>query len=667
MINFKMPKLFAMHRILRYKTTAVFTFYFLLFTFYGKAQQTWQWGKSGGSSSTSTNTNRERVRDIATDKWGNSYFLATAYQAGMHVDGNSLTGFGSSDIIMSSFDCEGNYRWGKVLGTSSNGNDFHHIETDTLGGVYITGYMFITNMYTANIDIDTTVANTNKSMFLIKYDTGGAYNWLRMPQADTVSVFSYSSTGPLELDVDGGGNIYWLCQLPPGAYANGAYVVNTPGAYMLRYDSQGIFQSAFPIDMQATGTAFGNIRMKRDHASGRLYLSGYLPTSGNMTIGGNLVTHEMYAAGFNNQGQHLWTEEGSVIGYSRFLARPDVDDSGYVYMAGISTHGDNFAGHNVVNTISTANNPVPFIVKLDSNGNLMWGRNASANSDTYCEALILCNNATIAIAGEYAGTYQWPGWSGPNPNHIPNQNVDVFVTRFDCHTGTVLNNDTLGSNFGVSDEATAIASDHEGNVIVGGQFEGDLYAGTADTLYNMGGETDFFIAKYGYPCGCTVPTADLNYTLSGWNGSFTYTGTGQHDSLRWYFGDGGSSTQTNPNHSYTANGSYTVCVTAYNACDSNQYCETIQVSVGVNTLAGIDNITVYPNPAKELLQLKGLIEATQYRLLSVTGTVMQQGRLEPNNNGISTKDLAPGMYLLELSNTKQQGVVRIVRTGIGGD
>lgn len=667
MINFRIPKLLTMQkkctrgREIFAKQFLLSTFYFLLFTFSANAQQTWQWGKSGGSSSISSNNNFERVLDIATDKWGNSYFLAVVYQAGMSVDGNLLNGFGNNDAVISSFDCNGNYRWGKVLGTPTSGNDFNHIETDTLGGVYIAGSMFIANMYTAYIDTDTTIANTNKSLMLIKFDTAGIYQWLRMPQADTVSVGSISNTRTLELDVDGGGNIYWLCQLLPGAYVAGTYVVNNSGVYMFRYDEQGIFQSAFTLEMNGAGTALVNVRMKRDHANGRFYVNGYLPTSGDLFLGGGLVTHEMYAAGFNSQGQHLWTQEGTAIGNSRFYARPAVDDSGYVYLAGISNHGDVFAGYNVINTLTTITHAVPFVAKLDSTGILKWANNASVLDNTYCNAMTLRNSNELVVTGSYGYMLDWNGFSGQPLGQGINPGGDLFITRINAHTGAVIENDSLASGGGTSEYPSALATDAGGGVILGGRFPGTLFVGTADTLYNMGGETDFFIAKYGYPCGCIVPVADYTSVINGWNGVFTYSGTTPYDSLRWYFGDGNTSTQTNPSHTYTTDGNYTVCVTAYSPCDSNQYCASIQVAVGVNTIAGIEDISVYPIPATELLQVKGLVETTQYTLLTITGAVLQQGTIEPHNNGISTSELTPGMYLLELSNKQQKGVVRVMK------
>lgn len=47
----------------------------------------------------------------------------------------------------------------------------------------------------------------------------------------------------------------------------------------------------------------------------------------------------------------------------------------------------------------------------------------------------------------------------------------------------------------------------------------------------------------------------------------------------WDFGDGNSSTQTNPTHTYSMDGNYTVCLTVTNNCGMDQFCENINVVI----------------------------------------------------------------------------------------
>ncbi len=98
--------------------------------------------------------------------------------------------------------------------------------------------------------------------------------------------------------------------------------------------------------------------------------------------------------------------------------------------------------------------------------------------------------------------------------------------------------------------------------------------------------------------------------------SFTYAGAGvgvinftdasdnYPTSWLWNFGDGSTSTQQNPQHTYTHNGVYYVCLTATNAGGSNTFCDSVHIT-GINTApnANNDSLTVLqPN--------SGIINAT---------------------------------------------------------
>ena len=100
---------------------------------------------------------------------------------------------------------------------------------------------------------------------------------------------------------------------------------------------------------------------------------------------------------------------------------------------------------------------------------------------------------------------------------------------------------------------------------------------TATNAYGSDSET-----KTNYITVNTVPTA--SFSGSPTSGelplavNFTNTSTGA-TSYSWNFGDGGSSTSQNPSHTYTAAGTYTVVLTASNACGSDVYTRTNYITV----------------------------------------------------------------------------------------
>ena len=62
-----------------------------------------------------------------------------------------------------------------------------------------------------------------------------------------------------------------------------------------------------------------------------------------------------------------------------------------------------------------------------------------------------------------------------------------------------------------------------------------------------------------------------------------------------------------------------------------------------------ENITVYPNPVNNLLQVN-VLEKVNYKLFTLLGTQVKIGILTSQENTITTENLAAGVYLLQLTN-----------------
>ncbi len=78
----------------------------------------------------------------------------------------------------------------------------------------------------------------------------------------------------------------------------------------------------------------------------------------------------------------------------------------------------------------------------------------------------------------------------------------------------------------------------------------------------------------------TAPTAAFDTTSAGFDYVFTDMSTGGATTWLWDFGDGSSSNSQNPNHTYSANGPVTVCLTAGNGAGCvDSVCFTVDVDV----------------------------------------------------------------------------------------
>ena len=79
-------------------------------------------------------------------------------------------------------------------------------------------------------------------------------------------------------------------------------------------------------------------------------------------------------------------------------------------------------------------------------------------------------------------------------------------------------------------------------------------------------------------------------------------------------------------------------------------------------MASISQIKLYPNPAKDNIQVSGVRQNTSYTLMSITGVEVSRGQLTPANTGISLHSLPSGVYVVVLTNS--EGVrenVRVVK------
>lgn len=95
------------------------------------------------------------------------------------------------------------------------------------------------------------------------------------------------------------------------------------------------------------------------------------------------------------------------------------------------------------------------------------------------------------------------------------------------------------------------------------------------TLILLGGNALF--AQSG--CQSAFNHADSNCTVY-----FTDQSTGTNLNYIWLFGDGGSSNTQNPSHTYTASGTYSVCLIIYNNNNcSDSICQSVTVNCGVSS------------------------------------------------------------------------------------
>ena len=144
--------------------------------------------------------------------------------------------------------------------------------------------------------------------------------------------------------------------------------------------------------------------------------------------------------------------------------------------------------------------------------------------------------------------------------------------------------------------------------------------------------------------------------------AFANLSSGSANSYTWDFDDGSQSTDTDPMHTYTANGQYTVELEASNSCGTDVHTITISVTciVGIER-AGLPDWNVYPNPATDRLFIEMSADGADalVRLMTIDGKQVLAERIR-HSTDIQVGHLPGGVYLLVIESGNVTGTYRVV-------
>ena len=135
------------------------------------------------------------------------------------------------------------------------------------------------------------------------------------------------------------------------------------------------------------------------------------------------------------------------------------------------------------------------------------------------------------------------------------------------------------------------------------------------------------------------------------------------DSVVFDFGDGSSTVNgLNANHTYTANGTYTVCQIAYNQCSTDTTCSDVIITqVGLDEEA-LNAYKIFPNPAHDVITIQTQdVNANKIELLSADGKLIQSITPSGASTQITLNQLSTGVYLIRVDINGLTSVKRFVK------
>lgn len=169
--------------------------------------------------------------------------------------------------------------------------------------------------------------------------------------------------------------------------------------------------------------------------------------------------------------------------------------------------------------------------------------------------------------------------------------------------------------------------------------------------------------------GAPIPSFDyvIELSLEGIRVHFT-NNSNNSDSYSWDYGDGTTSTDTEGSYVYSdfsfyQTSVYTVCLTAINSCEEQEFCEDIFISPTQLMQESGDVFDAYPNPAQQYiyLELKSTSGFNKIGLFDTYGKMHWMSDQPLKRYEVSTESLSRGIYYFILEKDNQYLFKRIVK------
>lgn len=149
---------------------------------------------------------------------------------------------------------------------------------------------------------------------------------------------------------------------------------------------------------------------------------------------------------------------------------------------------------------------------------------------------------------------------------------------------------------------------------------------------------------------------------------FKATGGDPSDNYSWDFGNGSTSTGDSAWASYIVNGTYIVKLSVSNGCGTATDSMQVLVDISLNENALSRSISLYPNPAREAVNLSFRAEASSHASIRVMEMSGKEVMLihEDNINGhfetsLDISSLADGVYMIEISSGDLKAIRRLIK------
>lgn len=206
-------------------------------------------------------------------------------------------------------------------------------------------------------------------------------------------------------------------------------------------------------------------------------------------------------------------------------------------------------------------------------------------------------------------------------------------------------------------EGGSPATSNEPHAVVVYETTG-VYGVSLTVTNDFGSDTDI---QTEYIHAIASPEGDFTMAQSG-TGIIDFTSNVQFaDTYLWNFGDGTSSSESNPSHDYGRYGEYEVTLIVTNVCGSKTISQKVLVVTSVEDLDILSKISIEPNPVNGLLYVKfqkNYESKIEYALFDVRGNLIDSRRL---NGPIDMSLIPAGIYVLRFKSGDEFSYQKVVK------
>ena len=151
-----------------------------------------------------------------------------------------------------------------------------------------------------------------------------------------------------------------------------------------------------------------------------------------------------------------------------------------------------------------------------------------------------------------------------------------------------------------------------------------------------------------------IPVAAFRHDSDSMTVEFTDLSWYEPATWIWDFGDGSTSTERYPTHTYQATGQYQVCLTVSNQYGTDTYCRMVLPGASATSEKNLEHIALFPNPSTEQLQISlpdGWYGSIQITLTNSSGQVIHSENMDAANGLLTLPlgSLSNGLYVCRVA------------------